>query len=253
MRPSYATGTPLQLTAIPAAGDTFMKWKSSLAALNGSVNAAESISMFANVEATALFQTTLTKSLDTPPSMVLAPSGNGAWYGQSKTSHDGLDSAVSPSLGPGQSSRVTTQVTGPGTLSFWWKVSSRVNSGRLTLLIGHFAQTTPAPISGTTGDWAQVTVAIPAGTHPIAWRYARDSNPLTDGENRGYVDEVKFVPEGVEENNFESWRINQFTESERANSSISGPGGDPDADGFSNLMEAAIGTSPKSRDSRALL
>lgn len=250
--PNYPSAASVQIVAIPAPGDSFRQWKSNLAALNGSTNPSAGISMFANVDATAMFQTTLAKGVDTPASMVLTQSGNGQWYGQYETKHDGVDAAVSPSLGTNQQSRFATSVTGPGTLSFWWKVSSRANSGKLTLLIDNIAQTTPAPISGITGDWAQVTVEIPAGSHPIAWRYSRDSNTLTDGENRGYVDSVKFVPVGGAEGVFESWLTDQFTEAERADPSVGGPQADPDADGLSNLIEAAIGSSPKSADTPGL-
>ena len=251
--PNYRSGSLLQLVATPASGDTFQQWKSNLPELNGSTNSTVSLSMFANVQATAVFQTTLSNGLDTPPSMTFAPSGTDQWFGQYVTRHDGVDAAVSPSLGPNQQSRFTTNVTGPGTLSFWWKVSSRLNSGKLTLLIDNFAQTTPAPLSGTTGDWAQVSVDLPAGNHAIAWRYARDSSLLIDGENRGYVDEVKFVPEGYQESSYGTWLTEQFTDSERANAEISGLNADPDTDGIGNLVEAAIGTSPKSRDSLELL
>ncbi|MES2440108.1 MAG: hypothetical protein V4584_13650 [Verrucomicrobiota bacterium] len=249
---TYPSGASLRITASPAPGDTFRQWKSTLASLNGSSNASEIISMFANVEATALFQTTLANGLDGSPSLGLVPGGTGLWYGQYETSHDGVDAAVSPSLGTNQQSRFTTNVTGPGTLSFWWKVSSLANSGRLSLLIDSFVQTTPAPISGTTGDWAQVTVNLPVGSHAIAWRYARDANPLTGGENRGYVDQVRFVPEGGVEGVFETWLADQFTQAERADPAIGGPSSDPDSDGICNLIEAAIGSSPKTANSPSL-
>ena len=248
--PNYPSGTSLQVVATPAPGDTFRQWKSNLSSLNGSTNPAAGFSMTANVDATAVFQTTLSKGLDTPPSMALADYNSFHWFGQYETSHDGVDAAVSAAVVANQQSRISTSVTGPGVLSFWWKVSSLANSGRLTLLIDNIAQTTPAPISGTTGDWAQVVVNISAGNHPVAWRYARDSNALTSGENRGYVDEVRFVPEGTLDRVFDTWLIEQFTGPERADPTISGPNADPDNDGIENLVEAAIGSSPKSQDSR---
>ena len=251
--PNYPSGTSLEVLATPAPGDTFRQWKSNLSALNGSTNPAAAFSIFANVDATAVFQTTLSIGLDTPPSMVLANYNSFRWYGQYETSRDGIDSAVSAAVSANQQSRISTTLTGPGVLSFWWKVSSLANSGRLTLLIDNFAQTTPAPISGTTGDWAQVVVNIPAGDHPVAWRYARDGNSLTAGENRGYVDQVKFVPDGTGERTFDIWLTEQFTGPERADPAISGPNADPDNDGIANLVEAAIGSPPKSRDSQDLL
>ncbi len=251
--PNYPSGTPLDLIATPAPGDTFRQWKSNLSALNGSTSPSVIISMFANVDATAVFQTTLSKGLDTPPSMAFTNFTSFHWYGQYEGSHDGVDAAVSAAVSANQQSRITTTLTGPGVLSFWWKVSSLTNSGKLTLLIDNVAQTTPAPISGTAGDWTQVVVNIPAGDHPVAWRYARDGNSLTSGENRGFVDQVKFVPEGAGERTFDSWMTDQFTGPERADPAVSGPNADPDNDGIANLVEAAIGSLPKTRDSHELL
>jgi hypothetical protein len=246
--PNYPAGTPLAITAVPAPGDTFQQWKSSLPALNGSTNPVAAIAMTANVDATAVFRTTLQKGLDSPPAMPWAQSGTGQWYGQYETHHDGVDAAVSPAVGPNQQSRFTTNVTGPGTLRFWWKVSSRANSGRLTLLVDNYAQTNPAPISGITGNWTQVVVDLPAGNHALAWRYARDSSSLIDGENRGYVDAVEYVPSGYVPLTYDSWSTAQFTPLELAAPTISGPGADPDRDGIPNLVEAAIGSSPKAND-----
>jgi hypothetical protein len=251
--PNYPSGAEVQVVATPVPGDTFQLWKSNLVTLNGSTNPAVSFAMFGNVQATAVFRTSLSNGLDAPPSMELVPAGTGAWHGQYEIQHDGVDAAASPALGTNQQSRFTTRVTGPGVLSFWWKVSSRVSSGRLTLLVDNFAQITPAPISGTAGTWSEVVVNIPAGEHSIAWRYSRDTNPLTDGENRGYVDQVRFVREGGNDDPFADWLAGQFSESELANAQISGLNADPDGDGIVNLIEAAIGTPAKSRDSMELL
>ena len=249
---NYVSSAAVQLTATPGVGDTFLQWKSNLAALNGSTQPAPVISMLANVTASAVFKTTLTKGLDTPPSMVFTPHNTNLWYGQYETNHDGIDAAASPSVSTGQQARFTTSVTGPGTLSFWWKVSSRTNSGILALMIDNVTQTTPAAISGTTGGWSQIVVNIPAGTHPIAWRYNRDSGAI-DGENRGYVDEIKFIPDGFVEPTYAIWLTEQFTVSERSNAAVSGANADPDGDQIPNLVEAAIGSSPKSPDSAELL
>ncbi len=251
--PNYPSGAELEVVATPAPGDTFEKWKSSLPELNGSTDPFAAFAMDENVQATAVFRTSLSKGLDTPPSMNFTSAGTGEWYGQYEIKHDGVDAAVSPALGTNQQSRFTTKVTGPGTLSFWWKVSSRVNSGRLALIIENFAQTMPAPISGTSDDWAEVVVEIPAGEHSIAWRYSRDANPLIAGDNRGYVDRLRFVREGADIDPLQVWLADQFTESELADPEISGLTADPDGDGIVNLIEAAIGTSAKSRDSLELL
>jgi hypothetical protein len=249
---NYPLGTSVAIAATPAPGDTFQQWKSNLPSFHGSTNPSATLIMNSNVDATALFRTTLAKGLDAPASMTLTPSGIGQWYGQFEFHQDGLDAAVSPAIGPNQQSRFTTQITGPGTLSFWWRVSSRASSGRLTLLIDNFAQTTPAPISGTTGGWSQVVVNLPAGEHSIAWRYSRDSSQLTDGENRGYVDMLQFTPEGHVPLTYAGWRTARFTPAELADPAVSGPRADPDGDGIPNIVEAAVGSSPTIKDPRSL-
>lgn len=254
--PNYPAGTSVNVIATPASGDVFQQWKSTLPALNGSTNPAATIAMFTNVDATALFRTSLAKGLDTAPSLAMtlsATTGAGLWYGQYEITHDGVDAAASPAVGTNQQSRFTTNVTGPGTLSFWWKVSSLLNNGLLTLVIDNYAQTTPAPISGITGDWTQVVLDLPAGSHSLAWRYSRNANALTDGDNRGYVDEVKFVPTGFVANTYETWGAAQFSPTQQANPAISGPTADPDGDGIPNLVEAALGLSPTARDASLAL
>jgi len=242
---NHASGAALQLVATPASGDGFRQWKSSLTTLNSTTNATANISLFANLTATAIFQTSLSRALDTPSSLVYATAGNGQWYGQYEFSRDGVDAAVSPTVAINQQARFSTTVTGPGTLKFWWRVSSRLNSGRLTLLINNIAQATPAPISGTTGNWAEVTVLLPAGSQSVAWRYARDSSSLTDGENRGFVDQISYVPDGFQPYTYTTWLNEKFTSADLADSAFSGPNADPDSDGLSNLVEAALGGLPK--------
>jgi hypothetical protein len=242
---NYASGAEIQLVATPASGDTFRQWKSSLGSLNAITSPTATLSLSANLTATAIFQTSLGKALETPSSLVYTTAGNGQWYGQYEVSRDGVDCAVSPTLGTNQQARFSTTFTGPGTLKFWWRVSSRANSGRLALLLNNVAQTTPASISGTSGTWSEVTMILPAGSQSIAWRYARDSSSLTDGENRAFVDQISYVPDGFQPYTYTSWLNERFTSLDLANPLISGPGADPDSDGIPNLLEAALGSLPK--------
>lgn len=50
--------------------------------------------------------------------------GNADWFSQSAVTHDGVDAAQSGLIAHGQSTWVETTVTGPTTLSFYWKSSS---------------------------------------------------------------------------------------------------------------------------------
>jgi hypothetical protein len=50
--------------------------------------------------------------------------GDANWSGQTVTTHDGMDAAQSGIVADSQETWMQTTVTGPGTLSFWWKVDS---------------------------------------------------------------------------------------------------------------------------------
>ncbi len=84
-----------------------------------------------------------------------------------------------------------TTVTGPGTLTFWWKISSEDGPDRLKLTVDG------ASYGSTTGvrDWEQVTRPISAGTHTIRWSYEKDDF-FIGGEDRAWVDQVVFAGEG---------------------------------------------------------
>ncbi|MEY3897908.1 MAG: hypothetical protein RLZZ214_3429, partial [Verrucomicrobiota bacterium] len=240
---NYASGASVGLMATPAAGDTFRQWRSSLLSLDRTTAPSATITMAGNVTATAEFQTSLTRGLDSPASRLWTPAGNGQWFGQYETSHDGLDAAASPALSAGQQSRITSSFEGPGTLTFWWKVSSLANSGVLTLLINDVAQ--PGPISGTGADWVQRSIVLPAGPQRVAWRYSRNSSSTTAGENRGYVDQVVFSGDVTAAFIYQTWVSEQFTTAEQSDASVTGSNADPDQDQIPNLLEAAMGTSPK--------
>ena len=244
-RLTYSANTTVQLAATPAAGDTFQRWRSSLVSLDQTANPSPSLSMTANVEMTAEFQTTINRGLDSPASRAWAEIG-GDWFGQYQTSKDGIDSVASPALGANQQSRITSTFVGPGTLTFWWKVSSQPNGGILALLINDLAQ--PDAISGTTADWTQRSLVLPAGTHRVAWRYSRTVASTAVGDNRGYVDLVSYSGDAVAELTFASWTAAKFTLAEQTDATISGPNADPDQDSIPNILEAALGTLPKTHN-----
>jgi large repetitive protein len=243
---NYPSGAFVGLLATPVAGDTFLQWRSTLTAFDRSNSPALTLGMTANVEMTAEFKTSVDRGLDSPPSRNWthgSPSVSTQWYGQYQTSHDGVDAAVSPAVSVNQQSKITSTFVGPGTLTFWWKVSSQANNGVLTLLINDVAQ--PNPISGIGVDWVQRSIDLPAGSNRVAWRYSRNTVATTAGENRGYVDQVSFSGDVVAEFEFQNWVAEQFSPAEQLDSNISGSHADPDLDLIPNLLEAAMGTSPK--------
>ncbi len=83
-----------------------------------------------------------------------------------------------------------TTVSGTGTVSFYWKVSSEVGYDYLEFYIDGELQD---QISGTTVGWHQITYTITAsGSHTLEWRYTKDQY-VSSGSDCGWVDKVEWV------------------------------------------------------------
>jgi C1A family cysteine protease len=126
----------------------------------------------------------LGETLDAP-GLAWTTSGAALWFGQTLTTHDGIDAARSGAITRNRESRLETQVSGAGTLRFWWKVSSEENFDWLRCEIDG---TQVARISGEK-DWAEFTLAIPAGPHVIAWVYQKNGT-INAGADAAWLDQV---------------------------------------------------------------
>jgi hypothetical protein len=65
----------------------------------------------------------LGEALDAPQ-LQWTTGGDALWKGQASVTHDGQDAAQSGTISDSQMTWVETRVVGPGSLSFWWKLSS---------------------------------------------------------------------------------------------------------------------------------
>jgi len=131
----------------------------------------------------------LGQALDTT-NLTWTAGGDAAWFQQSTITHDGADAAQSGVLTDNQSCWFQTTVTGPGELTFWWKVSSELNYDFLRLYVDGVES--PEKISGST-EWIPVTVSIAAGPHTLRWAYTKDYS-IASGMDAAWVDEVHFIP-----------------------------------------------------------
>lgn len=118
--------------------------------------------------------------------------GNAPWAFQTALTHDGIDAARSGLISDSQVSYFEATLTAPGTLSFWWKVSSEYGFDGLIFYLDGVAQTS---ISGEVG-WTQATFAIPIGTHSVRWEYYKDSS-ASSGADAGWVDQIVWTETGV--------------------------------------------------------
>ena len=116
-------------------------------------------------------------------------SGAVEWRGQQAVTHDNSDAAQSGILVHGKESSLNATIQGPGTLTFWWKVSSEPDYDLLTLYMdGEFVEQHSGEF-----DWAQKTLSIPNGVHKLRWTYSKDAN-FSEGADSAWVDQVVFAP-----------------------------------------------------------
>ena len=157
------------------------------------------------------------------PSLNWTTFGDATWFPQTNTTHDGISAAQSGQLGFPQTSSLQTTVTGPGTLTFWWKVSCYNSSYvGLNFSINGAGQAT---IQGEV-DWQQKSYYLGEGTQTLLWTYFNNTS-ASSGQNAGWVDQVSFTPGGTPPT-LTSMSPNAFV---RANSSA-------------NFVVSAYGTPP---------
>lgn len=125
------------------------------------------------------------------PQVAWSSSGPELWFGQTGTTHDGVDAAQSGGITHSESSTLTANVNfdGAQTLSFWWKVSSESGFDFLRFNING---TQNESISGEV-DWTRETgVTIPAGAQVLTWVFQKDGS-VSNGSDAGWLDEVVFA------------------------------------------------------------
>ncbi len=113
------------------------------------------------------------------------------WFGQALATHDGVDAARSGGIGASEATYTETTVNGPGTLSFWWKVSSTAGHDYLRFTLDGAEQPGAPAISGGV-DWQQRTLAIPAGSHTLRWTFSRDDALDFFSPDIAWLDQVEF-------------------------------------------------------------
>ncbi len=227
----YPRGSSVTLTSTPDSGNSFLGWSGSL---SGNVNP-QMLTMNADKVVIAYFGMPLATALDTS-GLDWTVGGNGVWFSQTATTHDGIDAAQSGVIANSQETWIETTVTGPGNLAFWWKVSSQSGGDFLEFYIDGVLQT--GRITGTV-NWVQKTYPLTSGIHTLRWRHAKDGNTVA-GSDAGWVDEVIWEPAA----GYSTWASTQFSAPQLADPLISGPLADPDQDGLVNLLESVFNLSP---------
>ncbi|MGI5869901.1 MAG: C25 family cysteine peptidase [Kiritimatiellia bacterium] len=119
------------------------------------------------------------------PAVVWRSGGSSNWWGQTVVTQDGVDAARSGRTSHRQASWLETNVTGPGSVLFWWRVSSEAGWDWLEF---HLNGVINDRLSGETG-WVPKTLALGPGTHAFRWRYVKDAADFDPvGHDCGWVD-----------------------------------------------------------------
>jgi alpha-tubulin suppressor-like RCC1 family protein len=127
---------------------------------------------------------TLADALD-QPMQAFTSSGDLPWVAQNATTCDGVDAIKSGAITHGQMSAISTTVTGPGTVSFWWRVSSENGYDYLRFSIDG---TEKDRICGEV-NWTQVSYTLIPGIHTLKWYYTKDT-VISRGNDCGWVDQL---------------------------------------------------------------
>ncbi len=127
--------------------------------------------------------------------------GDIPWVGQSVTTFDGTDAAMSVNIGNSETSAFETNilVETDTFITFRWKVSSQndiYGRDELNFYVDDLVNPV-ASIAGIEGDWEKVSYLVKAGTHTLRWAYVKD-DLFSSGQDRGWVDGFSFQVPNLE-------------------------------------------------------
>lgn len=133
----------------------------------------------------------LSDAMDT--SLSFSTSGDAEWFSQTLVAFFDGDAAQSGDISDNQESLIQTTVSGSGTLSFYWKVSSEANYDFIEFYIDGSMQDR---ISGLQ-DWQKMIYTVTgSGLHTLEWRYVKDWSEST-GDDTCWVDLVEWSGSGT--------------------------------------------------------
>ena len=110
------------------------------------------------------------------------------WFGPADIFHSSTVAIRSGRIGHNQTSEISTGITGPGTFTFWWSVSSEQYFDTLSFWDG------TRKIHEISGEaaWEQKSYEVPSGAHAIRFVYSKDAT-VSGGLDRGVLDYLCFV------------------------------------------------------------
>lgn len=129
------------------------------------VSNAVGVAISSNAVLTVFAESPVAEALDTT-GFVWSSGGPSGWHWQTNTTHDGVDATETGPFTADQTNWVETSITGPVTISFWWRAIGWIPD-RFSFLVDG------VECLGVANDfeWQQRSYAIPAGLHTLRWSY----------------------------------------------------------------------------------
>jgi len=119
--------------------------------------------------------------------------GTPAWTWQTAITHDGIDAAQSGWVySLNRISYMSTVVTGPVQVVFWWRNGSVTNSETLRFVVDGQPRASITGDTATAGTWFRYADTLRAGVHTNRWEFYTTRN--TGTSNAGYVDQLSLTP-----------------------------------------------------------
>lgn len=138
-----------------------------------------------NVESDTLNLTSALDQLD----LTWTNTGTALWRGETEVTHDSVDAGASTSVADGETATMESDVEGPASVRFFWRVSSELDYDYLSFNIDGEER---CRISGEV-NWQLKSFPISAGAHHITFHYRRDASS-SGGQNGAWIDEVSVFP-----------------------------------------------------------
>jgi alpha-tubulin suppressor-like RCC1 family protein len=116
------------------------------------------------------------------------------WYVEEDVTHDGVAAIRSGADSAYYASCLSTAVTGPGKLSFWWRMQPAGGRAAIVLMVDDDMMSihrggSGLLLSGGT-NWQQQQLYVPPGTHSLEWRFT--ANGSTNSPV-AWLDEVTYT------------------------------------------------------------
>jgi len=124
---------------------------------------------------------------------VYSTGGAAGWFMVNIPVHSGTRSARAGIISHGQQSWLKRTVSGPATVSFWYRVSSEANKDYFRFYVDGVEQ---LAASGTVAFTLFTSGLIPAGAHELKWEYSKDGANSV-GADTCWIDDLAIALDGA--------------------------------------------------------